>query len=319
MEDDDDFDMLRDLEAAPGQEAPDAPAAVAVLCLAAPAAAPAAAAAAAEPSPFGRGDGSQRSRAELLLLAATGRAARMANKLREEAASQAVELERYTQRVNICKSGRAPRLHVFRSKRRRRFPKLGVLVQRGKGKSSKFKLSWHEMLRMCFGSAKRSKTADGEQYDISRHTVNRVVMVMGHTLGARQLEQLEALAVAAENLRPQFAVVCYMWDETSHTLKLPAVGHATPQQQSSSWPTLVSKVRVSFGSVCGHKFYHEVVMPPIPLPSNAARHIYNGLWHHPLTAPIFKYLQRILLASHKRCIVHEVASAAALVVATAAA
>ena len=47
-------------------------------------------------------------------------------------------------------------------------------------------------------------------------------------------------------------------------------------------------MRFTWGSE-GEPLRFEVTVPPVPLLSNAAKHIYNGLFAHPLAVPIMKF------------------------------
>ena len=59
------------------------------------------------------------------------------------------------------------------------------------------------------------------------------------------------------------------------------------------------------GWVHGVKLYHEIVMPPVPLVSNSSNNIYNGLFSHPMTAPIIALVEKLLNAASARLWMHE--------------
>ena len=162
-------------------------------------------------------------------------------------------------------------------------------------------LSLSEMLHLAFAKGfNRSHIA--LQFDISRKTVSRFCFVTARTVLEMLLKQFTELVDFMEQHGPDFCVATVMWDETGQKLKLDAVRGTLPQQQSSTWQVLVSRVQVAVGWIGGMKMYKEFIMPPLPLASNSSAHVYNGLFRHCLTAPLLNLVRRLCLAAKVRSI-----------------
>lgn len=82
-------------------------------------------------------------------------------------------------------------------------------------------------------------------------------------------------------------------------------GPALRHQTSSSWEVMVARLQLVVGWVNGIKFYHEFVLPPLPLSSNSASSLWNALFNHPLTKPLTSLVNQILLASKLSAWIHE--------------
>ena len=97
----------------------------------------------------------------------------------------------------------------------------------------------------------------------------------------RQFSKLEKLGQAFDRVPPKWVVAMLMWDETSERIQVPAIQGSTPAQQSSTYEVLVAKATLSWGfDNDGRVFHTEFILPPVPLTSNKAEHIYAGLFHH---------------------------------------
>ena len=253
-------------------------------------------------SAFGSGDAKDRSRAQHLLLAATGRAAKFRKILHEQATQQAEAIQAFVSESNAWKGSRAPKL-VCRSGGQRAF---GLRLEVGHSASkNSFVLSWRDMLHLGFAQTGGRQRAS-EFFGVACATVRRTLTLVADVVLERQLWQLSELVRHVRAHPPDFAVSNFAWDETSELLTLPALDCTTRAQQRSTWQVCVSKLQFALGWVAGPKVYHEVVMPPIPLATNAAKHLYCGLHLHPLLKPIQELRQQLALSARLRAHIHEV-------------
>ncbi len=157
-------------------------------------------------SDFGHGAGRARSRSQLLLLAATGRAAKARKLLRRSGAEQGRALRDYAQALGAKRSGRAPRLCVRKAHRKHFGWTLKLVDASSMRFSRKCTLNYHEMLRIAL----RSSTHRGvvaEQYDVSTKTIRRVRACVGRTLLELQLHQIKILQERIAEHPPDFAVI----------------------------------------------------------------------------------------------------------------
>lgn len=219
---------------------------------------------------FGVGDAKGRARHQHILLAMSGRTARVT--------------KHYCKKVNKLKS------------------ELKSVVP-CKMKKRKCRLCYKEILKMAFDKRK-NRHALSDRYEVSRATVMRMLQVGASTVLEVQLKQLQALCEFAEAKKPHFGCVSLMWDETGERLALQPVKQ-TQLQAQSTWQILVSRIQFGIGWTHGVKIYHEMVMPPVPLISNACSHIFNGIFRHSLVAPITSLVWRLLAACDLRVCVFE--------------
>ena len=105
---------------------------------------------------------------------------------------------------------------------------------------------------------------------------------------------------------PDVAAAVLMYDETSEVLALDAVHSTGIHQQRSSWQVLVARLHFAVGYNDGIKLYREFVLPPLPLATNSAAAIFNGLHNHPMTQEVFSLVKQVLLSSRLRCFMTEV-------------
>ena len=68
---------------------------------------------------------------------------------------------------------------------------------------------------------------------------------------------------------------------------------------------LVGRLQLAVGWVVNVKLYHEAILPPMPLVSNAAKHVYNGLYHHPFTARLLHLCGRICRVAKHQAFYHD--------------
>ena len=156
-------------------------------------------------------------------------------------------------------------------------------------------LSFTEMCEVAFDKTKCHKVL-ARSYHVSPAVIPRVKSLVAHALVQKQLQQLEHIAGRCEETRPDWAIVAVGWDETSERVTLPTPDIANFTQARLARKVLVSRMRLAW-SVAGTAFHAEVLLPPVPLISNKAEHIFAGLTKHPLTAPIVAQVERILRAA----------------------
>lgn len=171
------------------------------------------------------------------------------------------------------------------------------------------KMTAHQMCSIAFGTCQR-RTYLAERYAVSKQTIRRTLAFTALTVLEIQLKQLQEFEHFASLKQPDFAVASLSWDETSQVLALeamPANANASVlrHQTSSSWEVMVSKLHLAVGWVNGIKLYHEFIMPPIPLSSNSASSLYNGLFARPLLVPLLGRVDAILKASKLSTWIHE--------------
>ena len=203
---------------------------------------------------------------------------------------------------NEAKIGRAPELKVVQT--RARFQ----LCSEARKASRRRALNALDLCRIAFDK-RRNRAADSDAYMVSKATVLRGLVLTCHTVLEQQLAMMRDFASWVVAHKPDAAAAGLCWDETSQILALGKKSvHGTElglQQQRSSWNVLVARLHFCVAFRNGPKIYREMVLPPVPLPSNSSAEIYLGLRKHPLSRGLIDYVQDILLAARHRIMLHE--------------
>ena len=148
---------------------------------------------------------------------------------------------------------------------------------RGKGLNrTDFVLTWDAMANLAF-EKQASRSTLARMYQVSRRTAGRVNIYVVACGMQTQLEKLKTLQAAFDMFPPEWIICDLMWDETSERLCLNALAGSSSAQQASTWEVLVSRITLtwSFGRTI---FHTEFIMPPVPLITNKAEHIFVGLF-----------------------------------------
>ena len=169
--------------------------------------------------------------------------------------------------------------------------------------SKKFVLSAEDACKIAFAS-NHNRMQLALRFQVSKRTVRRTLLLSALTLLEVQMKQLHDFKDYVAEHRPDFGVTTIMWDETSQSLALDAAP-GTRQQMSSTWSVLVCRIRFAAGWVRGIKVARELILPPVPLSTNAAHNIYQGLYGHALTKPIMDALDSILSHCRLTCRLNE--------------
>lgn len=157
----------------------------------------------------------------------------------------------------------------------------------------KLMLTWASMSQMGADCSQMCRSALAASYGCSSQTCARMVGLVAHIGMERQLKQLSDLAALMMERPPMFAVSSLMWDETAQALSLRAIAGCTTTQGRSTWEVLVSKAYLTWS--WGERVYNiELIMPPVPLASNSADCILDGLRCHPLTRGLWEMRRKIL-------------------------
>ena len=97
-----------------------------------------------------------------------------------------------------------------------------------------------------------------------------------------------------QNLRrrpPGWCLRSTLWDETGQRLVLAPISELGSSCQIATWQVLVVRTRFCWGwfaeerpSVACPVMAYEPIIPPMPLVSNAAPHLFSGLFRHTVTS-----------------------------------
>lgn len=168
---------------------------------------------------------------------------------------------------------------------------MALRVQKRHGRA-KFILTWDAMSDLGF-EKHTSRSTLARMYRISERTVGRNVIYVALVGMNAQLQNLKQLRAAFELTAPEWVICNLMWDETSERLSLNVVPGTSSAQQSSTWEVLVSRITLTwcFG---GAIFHTEFIMPPVPLISNKAEHIFAGLFQHHFNKEIQELVRFVL-------------------------
>ncbi|CAE7188657.1 unnamed protein product [Symbiodinium sp. CCMP2456] len=168
------------------------------------------------------------------------------------------------------------------------------------GNRSRRKLTAAEICEVSFDK-RHNRYALADQYQCSPQTIRRCFVTASQALLEAQLHLLKDLRSFVLTHKPDVAAACLMWDETGQTLALDAIDRTSRCQQRSTWNVLVGRLHFTIGYLKGPgvKLYREVVFPPLPLSTNSAESIFNGLFQHPLSKPLIELTQEILAASRR--------------------
>ena len=129
---------------------------------------------------------------------------------------------------------------------------------------------------------------------VSALTVRRVAILVASAAFHLQAAQLRCMTrrptdpASNAGVELEFTVLTIMWDETQQTVSLAAAAGTSSGQQSSTWQTCVMKFRLIYGW-CGAVFVYDYHCPPIPLISNAGKHIYSAMMAHPVCKPMWSF------------------------------
>ena len=105
---------------------------------------------------------------------------------------------------------------------------------------------------------------------------------------------MQMILDACEAGPPDFATCCWMWDETSERLQLSVLPGTSQEQSKSSWDVCVMAIRFSWGWRSGRVLTYEPIIPPVPILSNAAKHIYNGVLAHTVVSGVQTFKTKLL-------------------------
>ena len=224
--------------------------------------------------------------------------------------SNAVVLGEFAEQFNSSSGRQAPHLKLVKPKKG--YGRVGTALRLGtaltlraqKARPGQEKLSSAEMLYIAFGK-RHNRPALADDFSISRVVVMRTCVVVAHTLLEIQLRLLRDLVDFASSKKPDIATACVMWDETAVFLAVYTVQGSKTHQQKSSWNVLCCRVHCALGWVKGTKLYREFVMPPIPLPTNSAHCMFNGLRSHPISKGVHDLLDKLLESAKVRAIFRE--------------
>ena len=197
--------------------------------------------------------------------------------------------------------------HMRYCKLRKKSQMAGEPLQESRNLPKKrCKLSATEMCTLAF-SACQKREVHAERYSVTTKTVRRTLGIASYCVLEIQLHLLAEFRDFVRASPPDVACATVMWDETSQVLALPAVSvpNMSQKQTSSSWQVMVLKVQFAVGYVAGMKLHREVVMPPIPLPSNSATCILQGLQNLPMASPILGFVDEILKTAARTVWLHE--------------
>jgi hypothetical protein len=144
---------------------------------------------------------------------------------------------------------------------------------------------------------------------VSALTVRRVAILVASAAFHLQAAQLRCMTrrltdpASNAGVELEFAVLTIMWDETQQTVSLAAAAGTSSGQQSSTWQTCVMKFRLIYGW-CGAVFVYDYHCPPIPLISNAGKHIYSAMMAHPVCKPMWSFARACFQKSKYNAILH---------------
>ena len=210
----------------------------------------------------------------------------------------------FAEQHNEAKIGRAPELKLVQ--RREHFQLCtGAATNKARGHRL---LNSLDLCRIAFDK-RRNRAAVCDAYVVSKSTVLRGLIIVCHTVLEQQLAMMRDFASWVVAQKPDAASAGLCWDETAQVLALGKQSlHGTElglQQQRSSWNVLVARLHFCVAFRNGPKIYREMVLAPVPLPSNSSTEIYLGLRKHPLSRGLIDYVQDILLAARHRIMLHE--------------
>ncbi|CAE7263478.1 unnamed protein product [Symbiodinium sp. KB8] len=255
-------------------------------------------------SVFGSGPGRKRTYEQQCLLAASGREARARRRAQKLVETSGEALQHFADDVNERVGSRCPKLKAVLVKGHKQQNTLcstrAAKFVFGGGNRSRQKLTATEICEVSFDK-RHNRSALADQYQCSPQTIRRCFVTTSQAVLETQLSLLKDLRSFVLNHKPDVAAACIMFDETGQTLALDAIDRTSRCQQRSTWNVRVGRLHFTIGYLKGPgvKLYREVVFPPLPLSTNSAESIFNGLFQHPLSKPLFELTQEILAASRR--------------------